>query len=92
MALTPITPHIPRVEEFLTHCHRRRYPAKSTIIYAGDTGDILYYIIKGSVTVIIEDDDGREMIVAYLNPGLPFWTSPAGWRERCSICATSRMQ
>ncbi len=69
MALTPITPHIPRVEEFLTHCHRRRYPAKSTIIYAGDTGDILYYIIKGSVTVIIEDDDGREMIVAYLNPG-----------------------
>ncbi len=69
MTPTPITPHIPRAEEFLSHCHRRRYPAKSTIIYAGDTGDTLYYIIKGSVTVIIEDDDGREMIVAYLNPG-----------------------
>jgi len=65
----PITPHIPDVEEFLSHCHRRKYPAKSTIIYAGDSGDTLYYIVKGSVTVLIEDDDGREMIVAYLNPG-----------------------
>lgn len=65
----PITPHIPNVEEFLAHCHRRRYPAKSTIIYAGDESDTLYYITKGSVTVLIEDDDGREMIVAYLNEG-----------------------
>ncbi len=65
----PITPHIPNVETFLTHCHRRKYPAKSTIIYAGDEGDTLSYIVKGSVTVLIEDDDGREMIVAYLNEG-----------------------
>lgn len=69
MALAPITPHIQNFEEFLAHCHRRRYPAKSTLIYAGDTGDTLYYIISGSVSVLIEDDDGREMIVAYLNPG-----------------------
>jgi len=69
LARAPITPHIPNAENFLSHCHRRRYPAKSTIIYAGDTGDTLYYIIKGSVTVLIEDDDGREMIVAYLNAG-----------------------
>jgi len=69
LAPTPITPHIPNVENFLSHCHRRRYPAKSTLIYAGDTGDTLYYIVKGSVTVLIEDEDGREMIVAYLNPG-----------------------
>jgi CRP/FNR family transcriptional regulator, cyclic AMP receptor protein len=65
----PITPHIADVEAFLSQCHRRRYPPKSTVIYAGDTGDTLYYIVKGSVTVLIEDDDGREMIVAYLNPG-----------------------
>lgn len=69
MALAPITPHIPDVDEFLSHCHRRRYPTKTTIIHAGDSSDTLYYIIKGAVTVIIEDDDGREMIVAYLNPG-----------------------
>jgi len=69
LVLAPITPHIPDVDEFLSHCHRRRYPAKSTIIHAGDSSDTLYYIIKGGVTVIIEDDDGREMIVAYLNAG-----------------------
>ena len=57
------------VDEFLTHCHRRRYPAKSTLIYAGDSSEALYYIVKGSVTVLIEDDDGKEMIIAYLNDG-----------------------
>ena len=69
MVSVSLSPHIKNVDEFLAHCHRRRYPAKSTIIYAGDTSDSLYYIIKGSVTVLIEDDDGREMIVAYLNDG-----------------------
>ncbi|GAB3113704.1 cAMP-activated global transcriptional regulator CRP [Aestuariicella hydrocarbonica] len=69
MVAVSLTPHISNVDEFLSHCHRRRYPAKSTLIYAGDKSDSLYYIIKGSVTVIIEDDEGREMIVAYLNDG-----------------------
>ena len=69
MVSVSLNPHIANVEEFLNHCHRRRYPAKSTIIYAGDTSDSLYYIIDGSVTVLIEDDEGREMIVAYLNKG-----------------------
>jgi CRP/FNR family cyclic AMP-dependent transcriptional regulator len=64
-----LNPHIKDVDEFLNHCHRRRYPAKSTIIYAGDNSDSLYYIVEGSVTVIIENDDGKEMIVAYLNKG-----------------------
>lgn len=69
MVSVSLNPHIENVDEFLNHCHRRRYPAKSTIIYAGDSSDSLYYIIDGSVTVIIEDDEGREMIVAYLNKG-----------------------
>ena len=62
-------PEIPKLDDFLANCHRRRHPTKSTLIYAGDDSDALYYIIEGSVTVIIEDDDGREMIVAYLNKG-----------------------
>ncbi|GAA5317053.1 MAG: cAMP-activated global transcriptional regulator CRP [Candidatus Pelagadaptatus aseana] len=69
MVSVSLTPHIKNVDEFLSHCHRRRFPAKSTLIYAGDNSDSLYYIVKGSVTVSIEDDDGREIIVAYLNPG-----------------------
>ncbi len=69
MVAVSLTPHIKNVEEFLVHCHRRRYPTKSTIIYAGDRSDSLYYTLKGSVTVLIEDDEGHEMIVAYLNDG-----------------------
>ena len=69
MVSVSLTPKIHDVDAFLAHCHRHRYPAKSTIIYAGDTSDALYYIISGSVTVLIGDSDGREMIVAYLNAG-----------------------
>lgn len=69
MTLASSSQQIKNADEFLAHCHRRRYPAKSTLIYAGDKSDSLYYIVKGSCTVIIEDDEGREMIVAYLNDG-----------------------
>jgi len=57
------------IDQFLEHCHRRRYPAKSVIICAGDQSDVLYYIVEGSVTVLIEDEDGHEIVLAYLNPG-----------------------
>ena len=69
---------ITNLDHILAHCHRRKYPAKSTIIYAGDESDALYYILKGSVTVMIEDDDGREMIMAYLNEGFQKLTDPEG--------------
>jgi|TARA_R110001599_G_scaffold34796_6_gene111083 CRP/FNR family cyclic AMP-dependent transcriptional regulator len=67
--LKPVESKTKHLDYFLSQCHRRKYPSKSTIIYAGDKSDSLFYIVKGSVTVIIEDDDGREMIMAYLNTG-----------------------
>jgi len=60
---------IASLDKFLEHCHRRRYPGKSIIIYAGDTPDVLYFIIEGSVSVLIEDEEGREIVLAYLNKG-----------------------
>lgn len=57
------------MDDFLSHCHRRRYPARSTLIYAGEESNTLFFLIKGSVSVIIEDEDGREMVMAYLNEG-----------------------
>lgn len=60
---------IPSLDRFLEHCHRRHYPAKSVIIYAEDKPDVLYYIVEGSVSVLIEDEDGREIVLAYLNKG-----------------------
>ncbi len=69
MVTLQLAPKIEHLDDFLGYCHRRKYPGKSTIIYAGDSCESLYYIIKGSVTVAIEDDDGKEMIVTYLNDG-----------------------
>ena len=63
------SPDLINMDEFLSLAHKRRYPRASTIIYAGDASDSIYYITKGSVTVLIEDDNGREIIVAYLNEG-----------------------
>ena len=65
----PTDTGISSLDRFLAQCHRRRYPSKSVIIHAGDTPDVLYYIIDGSVTVLIEDDQGREIVLAYLNKG-----------------------
>ncbi|MFT4997366.1 MAG: CRP/FNR family cyclic AMP-dependent transcriptional regulator [Chitinophagales bacterium] len=69
MVAVSLAPKLVNVDEFLGYCHKRSYRAKNTIIYAGDASDALFYIISGSVTVVIEDDDGKEMIVAYLNKG-----------------------
>ncbi len=57
------------ISRFLEHCHRKTYPAKHVIIKEGDPSYDLYYLISGSVTVLIEDFKGREIVLAYLNAG-----------------------
>ena len=57
------------MEIFLENCHQKEYPAKSIIIKEGDPSTELYYIVEGSVSVIVEDIKGREIVLAYLNPG-----------------------
>lgn len=69
VSLTLSSPTFGNMEDFLSLAHKRRYPRGSTIIYAGEDSDSIYYITKGSVTVLIEDDTGREIIIAYLNEG-----------------------
>lgn len=73
MSLTPIKKIEPKsnpaLEGFLRHCHKKTIPAKQTIIHARDDSNTLYYIISGSVSVVIEDEDCNEIVLAYLNPG-----------------------
>jgi CRP/FNR family cyclic AMP-dependent transcriptional regulator len=57
------------LENFLKHCHRKTLPARQTIIHARDESHTLYYIVDGSVSVVIEDEDCNEIVLAYLNPG-----------------------
>ena len=63
-------PPIDNLDIFLSNCHRRPYPSKSTIIYAGDKADVLYYIVKGTVSVLVEEQkDNKEMVITYLHAG-----------------------
>jgi len=73
MRVKSVTSLIPRenpaLDSFLQHCHIKKYAARNTIIHAGDESETLYYIIEGSVSVVMEDSDSNEIILAYLNSG-----------------------
>src|SRR4026208_911901 len=60
---------IPAINRFLSYCRIRTVPSKTVLIHAGDVPDVLYYVIKGSVEVLIQDEEGNEMVLAYLNKG-----------------------
>jgi CRP/FNR family cyclic AMP-dependent transcriptional regulator len=59
----------PAITDFLSRCHKRKYPTKKTIIQAGTKSDTLYYVVKGSVSVLLEDKDDHEIVLDYLNDG-----------------------
>lgn len=54
---------------FLEYCEHYTLPKKSVVVRAGDPSDTLYYIIEGSASVLLEDqdEDGHEIVLAYLN-------------------------
>jgi CRP/FNR family cyclic AMP-dependent transcriptional regulator len=68
LAAKPLS-DIPAINRFLSYCRVRTVPSKTVVIHAGDLPDILYFMIDGSVEVMIEDEDGNEMVLAYLNKG-----------------------
>ena len=57
------------VKRFLGFCQRRAFTRKAVIFRSDDPADSLYYIVKGSVTVSSVDQEGVEVILAYLNEG-----------------------
>src|ERR1041384_5449619 len=67
-AVKPLS-DIPAINRFLSYCRIRTVPSKTVVIHAGDLPDVLYYIVSGSVEVMIEDEEGNEMVLAYLNKG-----------------------
>ncbi|MES2884536.1 MAG: cAMP-activated global transcriptional regulator CRP [Pseudomonadota bacterium] len=59
----------PAVQAFIAQATKRSYPPKQVIIHAGDEPLSLFLILEGSMSVTVQDDDEREMVLAYLNPG-----------------------
>jgi CRP/FNR family cyclic AMP-dependent transcriptional regulator len=44
-------------------------PARAELARPGDPADALWYVISGSLAVLAENDEGREIVLAYLNKG-----------------------
>ena len=47
----------------------RSFPRNSIIIHEGDLSDSLYVVLAGRLKVSLSDDEGKEMILAYLESG-----------------------
>ncbi len=88
------------VKALLKRAYINRFPKRTTIIDAGSESKSLYLILKGSVSIILKEDDDREMVVAYLNPGDFFGemglfemnahrTAEVRTRESCEIAEIS---
>lgn len=69
MVAITLTPKIKNVAKFLEHCQIRKFTSKSTIIATSNRCDSLFFILEGSVSILIEGTDGKEMVIAYLNQG-----------------------
>ncbi len=65
-SLAPTERTIPR---FLAHCHRRRYAARKEVFRPGDPATTMYYVVSGSLSVLSEEEDGRELVLSYINAG-----------------------
>ncbi len=59
----------PVVQAFIAQAHKRSYPAKHTLIHTGDVPQTLYLLLEGSVAIQLEDDQGHEIVLAYLGAG-----------------------
>jgi CRP/FNR family transcriptional regulator, cyclic AMP receptor protein len=65
----PLTLDAATIERFLAHSHRRRYPTRTDVFRPGDPAGTLYYVISGSVSIIAEEDDDRELVLGYFGAG-----------------------
>ena len=68
-SFSPLAPDAATIERFLAHCHRRRYPTRTDVFRPGDPASTMYYVVSGSVSIITEEDDGRELVLGYFGPG-----------------------
>ncbi len=59
----------PALTAYFRQCHRRTYRANATIINAGEPSNVIYYLVSGSVSVLMEDEHGHEIVLAYLDEG-----------------------
>jgi CRP/FNR family cyclic AMP-dependent transcriptional regulator len=53
----------------LPHCHVKHYDKNVELIRQHDPATSLYFLLEGSVAAIVEDEERREIVLAYINKG-----------------------
>jgi len=57
------------IQAFLDHAQRRTFANREVVLNPGDPADTLFYIIDGSVAISLENDEGNDLVLDYLNAG-----------------------
>lgn len=59
--------------ESIARCAMLRNVARgATVVHAGDRTDFVYFVLSGSLKVLVSDEEGREVILTMLGPGEVF--------------------
>ena len=73
------------IDRFVEQAVKRNIPARHVLLRAGEPRDVLFYMISGSAEVLVEDDQGKQMILVYLDKG--HFLAP--WSQSAAITAVS---
>ncbi len=68
MSITLNKIDFPDFDNFLSKTKKYSYPSNTLVFKEGDISETLYFILSGSISVVLNDDN-REIIIAYLSPG-----------------------
>ena len=49
--------------------HRKTFPAGKSLMTVDQTGEVVYFILSGTVKIHIEQEDGADVIISLLGPG-----------------------
>ncbi|PCJ42714.1 MAG: cAMP-activated global transcriptional regulator CRP [SAR86 cluster bacterium] len=61
--------NFPDFDNFLSKTRKYSYPSNKLIFNEGEVSETLYFILSGSISVVLTDDNNREIIIAYLSQG-----------------------
>ena len=59
----------PEIEQMIAAAKPVRIASRSMIVNRGELPNEIFFILRGSVAVMVEHEDGHELIISYLGPG-----------------------
>jgi len=70
VAKPPVSP----MQRFVDLGVKRQIASRTVLVRGGEPPDVLFLVVSGSVEVVIEDDQGKQMVLGYLGKGEFFGT------------------